>query len=317
MTTYLMRRLATTVLMLWIIATMLFFFIHILPGDPTDIILGASDQFVPSQAQIDRVRTQLGLDRPLLVQYGEYLSGLLRGDLGKSFVNGRPVALDLGLRLWRTAQLIIPAIVLSSVIGIILGVLAARTRSRYVDVGLSTMALLGFSLPSFVIGYVLVIVFALNLKWVPPSGYADLLQAPERWLGYAVMPIVALSLGPIASTMRMTRTSFVEHMKLDYVRTARAMGHSERIIAVRHVLRNALLPVVTIIGLQFGGMFAGSVVVESVFNWPGLSTFLVRSVGSRDYPVILGTLVVASLIFLVVNLITDLLYTVLNPKLRY
>lgn len=317
MTGFLLRRIGMSVLLLWIIATMLFFFIHILPGDPAEIILGGSDSFIPSQAQLERVREQLGLNRPILVQYAEYLSGLFRGNLGHSFVNGRPVALDVGLRLTRTTQLIIPAIVLSSIIGILIGVIAARSRSRLVDFGLTATALVGFSLPSFVTGYLLVLAFSLGLGWLPASGYTDLGANPLGWLRYATLPIIALSLGPIASTMRMTRTSVMEHLNQDYVRTARAIGASERSVTYRHVLRNALLPVVTIIGLQFGGMFAGSVVIESVFNWPGLSTLLVRSVGARDYPVILGALLISSVIFLTVNLLTDIMYAVLNPKLRH
>lgn len=312
-----MRRIGLSILLLWIIATMLFFFIHILPGDPAETILGASDRFIPSPEQLERVREQLGLNRPVLTQYLEYLGGLFTGNLGHSFVNGRPVSLDVGLRLARTTQLIVPAIILSSVVGILIGIIAARTRSKAVDVILTATAMTGFSLPSFVTGYLLVLAFSLGLGWLPASGYTDLTEDPIGWLRYAAMPIIALSLGPIASTMRMTRTSIMEHMGQDYVRTARAMGASERSVTYRHVLRNALLPVVTIIGLQFGGMFAGSVVIESVFNWPGLSTLLVRSVGARDYPVILGALLISSVIFLTVNLLTDIMYAVLNPKLRH
>lgn len=317
MTGYLLRRIGLSILLLWIIATMLFFFIHILPGDPAETILGASDQFVPSADQLERVREQLGLNRPVLVQYFEYLTGLFAGDLGTSFVNGRPVSLDVGRRLARTSQLIVPAIVLSSTIGILIGIVAARTRRKAVDMTLTAAAMVGFSIPSFVTGYLLVFLLSLGLGWLPSSGYAEFTENPIRWLSYAAMPIIALSLGPIASTMRMARTSIMEQMNQDYVRTARAMGASERSIAYRHVLRNALLPVITVIGLQFGGMFAGSVVVESVFNWPGLSTLLVRSVGARDYPVILGALLIASVIFLTVNLLTDIMYAILNPKLRH
>lgn len=316
MTGFLLRRITLSILLLWLIATMLFFFIHILPGDPAETILGASDRFIPSPEQVERVREQLGLNRPVLTQYLEYLGGLFTGDLGKSFVNGRPVSLDVGLRLIRTTQLIVPAILLSSVVGILIGILAARTRSKAVDMILTTAAMTGFSLPSFVTGYLLVLAFSLGLGWLPASGYTELIRDPGGWLRYAAMPIVALSLGPIASTMRMTRTSIMEHMGQDYVRTARAMGASERSVIYKHVLRNALLPVIAIIGLQFGGMFAGSVVIESVFNWPGLSTLLVRSVGARDYPVILGALLISAVIFLTVNLLTDIMYAVLNPKLR-
>lgn len=317
MTAYLARRIALSLFLLWVVATMLFFFVHILPGDPADVILGSSDQFVPSAEQLARVRTELGLDQPLLVQYTRYMAKVVRGDLGRSLLNQRPVALDLRIRLTRTVQLIIPAILLSTLTGVALGILAARARGTLTDVLLSTLALTGFSLPAFVTGNLLVLAFALNLRWLPSSGYTDFAADPMRWLSYAALPLIALSLGPMATTMRMTRTAVIEQLNQDYVRTARSKGLTESRVVYRHVLKNALLPVVTVVGLQLGAMFAGSVVVEYVFNWPGMSSLLIRSIGSRDYPVIQGTFLLSSTIFVTINLLTDLSYSVLNPRLRY
>lgn len=288
-----------------------------LPGDPAQVILGSSETSQPTEEQLDQVRRELGLDQPLWKQYMTYMSNLLSGNLGKSFVNKRPVAPDLTARLFRTLQLVIPAMVISATFGIALGVVAARRRGSWFDMGISAVALLGFSVPVFVSGTVMVIIFSVNQPWLPSSGYAEISRGVLKWASYLVMPALALSLGPLASTMRMTRTSVLEQLAQDYTRTARSKGLAERVVIYRHVLKNALLPVVTMIGLQVGHMFAGSVLIEYVFNWPGLNSFLIRSIGVRDYPVIQGTVLLASFIFVFVNLVTDLSYAYLNPKLRY
>lgn len=317
MRNYLIRRAGLALLLLWLVATILFFFVHLLPGDPADVILGSSDQYQPTQEQLETARRELGLDRPIWEQYLTYLGKLVRGDLGVSFLNKRPVGADLSIRLVRTLQLVIPSMLLSSLLGIAMGVAAARLRGRVLDAGISTIALIGFSIPVFVIGNLMVLVLAIYLNWLPSSGFAELSANPMKWLSYAAMPIIALSLGPLASTMRMTRTTVIEQLSQDYVRTARSKGLPERVVVYKHVLKNALLPVVTVIGLQVGTMFAGSVLVEYVFNWPGLSSLLIRSIGTRDYPVIQGTVMLSSFIFVGVNLLTDLSYAFLNPRLRY
>lgn len=314
---YLLQRVGLTLVLIWMVATILFLFVHLLPGDPADVILGSNDQHQPTPEQLATVRRQLGLDRPLHEQYLRYFGGLLRGDLGVSFLTGRPVALDLQLRFGRTLQLVVPAIVLSSVLGVVLGILAARARGRWTDAALSAVGLVGFSVPVFVIAQMLVLLLSIQLRWLPSSGFAEFSRDPARSLGYMVMPVIALALGPIATTMRMTRTTVVEQLLQDYVRTARAKGLSERVVLYRHVLKNALLPVVTVIGLQVGSMFAGSVLVEYIFNWPGLNSLLLRSIGGRDYPVIQGSVLLTSVIFILVNLVTDLSYALLNPRVRY
>ena len=313
----LVRRLLITLVLLWVVMTLVFMFVRLLPGDPADTILGASENFQPSAAQVALVRGKLGLDKPLLEQYGGYLSGLVRGDLGTSLTSGRPVALDLGLRLGRTLQIMVPALLLSSVIGIALGVLAAQARGHWIDPALSLAGLVGFSVPVFVIGNALVLAFAIGLGLFPSSGYLDPLQDPFHAVSYMIMPIASLALGPLAVTMRMTRTTMVDEIGLDYVRTARAKGLAERLVLYRHVLRNALLPVLAVIGLQVGAAFSGSVVVEYVFNWPGIGRLLLTSIENRDYPLIQGTVMLGSVLFVFVNFVTDLSYALLNPRLRH
>ena len=313
----LVRRLLITLVLLWFVMTVVFMFVRLLPGDPADTILGASENFQPSAEQVAVVRSRLGLDQPVLEQYARYVSGLPRGDLGTSLTSGRPVALDLGLRLGRTLQIMVPALFLSSVLGIAIGVLAAQARGRWIDPALSVAGLIGFSVPVFVIGNALVLGFAIALGWLPSSGYLDPTQDPVRALTYMIMPIVSLALGPLAVTMRMTRTTMVDELGLDYVRTARAKGLVERLVLYRHVLRNALLPVLAVIGLQVGAAFSGSVVVEYVFNWPGIGRLLLTSIEGRDYPVIQGTVMLGSVLFVVVNFVTDLSYAFLNPRLRH
>lgn len=305
-----------TLLLMWLVATFIFLMIHTLPGDPALAVLGGGDAS-PSAEQLAAVRAKLGLDMPLYQQYLTYFGNLLRGNLGASLVNGRPVALDLGLRLPRTLQLIVPTIVLSLVLGVPLGIIAARFRKSWVDPAVSGIALLGFSLPVFVVGTLLVLIFSLKLKWFPPSGWVDYTQQPLEFLRRLTLPVVALTFSPLATTMRMTRTSMLEQLHMDYVRTARAKGLSERIVIYRHALRNALLPVVTVVGLQFGNMFAGSVLIEYLFNWPGLNNLMFRAIGVRDYPVVQAVVLLSSFMFLVINLLTDVSYALLNPRIRY
>jgi peptide/nickel transport system permease protein len=305
-----------TVLLMWLVATFIFLMIHALPGDPAMAVLGGGDAS-PTPEQLAAVRAKLGLDVPMYQQYLNYFGKLARGNMGESLMNGRPVALDLGLRLPRTLQLIIPTILLSLVVGVPLGIIAAKFRKSWVDPVVSGITLLGFSLPVFVVGTLLVLIFSLELKWLPPSGWVEFSKQPLEFFRRLTLPVVALTFGPLASTMRMTRTSMLEQLSADYIRTARAKGLAERVVIYRHALRNALLPVVTVVGLQFGNMFAGSVLAEYLFNWPGLSNLMFRSIGVRDYPVVQGVVLLSSLMFLLINLLTDISYALLNPRIRY
>lgn len=316
MWTYLLRRIGLSLVLLLVVATVLFLSIHLLPGDPALLILGG-DAAQPTPEQIARVRARLGLDRPLAVQYLAWLARVARGDLGSSLVDDRPVATDLANRLPRTLQLVVPATALALAVGVPLGMFAARRRGRLADPAASATALVGFSMPVFVTSMLLVLGFSLTLGWLPPAGYVPFGEDPGGFLRHLVLPVVALALAPLATTMRMTRSAYLEQAALDYVRTARAKGLAEAAVARRHVLRNALLPVVTVVGLQVGSMFAGAVLVEYVFSWPGLNTLLLSSLGTRDYPMIQGVVLLAASLFVGVNLLTDLCYALINPRIRY
>jgi peptide/nickel transport system permease protein len=313
---YVLRRTGLSLVLLFVIATILFFSLHLLPGDPALLVLGG-DAAQPTPEQIAMVRAKLGLDQPIWLQYVTWLKRVMEGDLGRSLVDDRPVARDLANRLPRTLQLVIPATLLSTAIGLPLGMFAARRRGRLADPLASSTALLGFSVPVFVVGMLLVALFSITLGWLPPAGYVPFGEDPLGFLRHLILPTLALSASPMAITMRMTRSSFLEQSSLDYVRTARAKGLPEPAVAWRHVLRNALLPVVTVVGLQIGGMFAGAVLVEYIFSWPGLNTLLLNSISTRDYPIIQGVVLLAAALFVFVNLITDLCYALVNPRIRY
>jgi peptide/nickel transport system permease protein len=312
---YLVRRVGLSALLLLLVATVVFFAIHLLPGDPAILILGG-DAAQPTPEQLARVRARLGLDRPLAVQYVTWLGRVARGDLGTSLLDDRPVAIDLARRLPRTLQLVVPATLLAVAAGIPLGVFAARRRGRLADPAASALALTGFSMPVFVVGMLLVLVLAVWLRWVPPAGYVPFGEDPTGFLRHLLLPVLALTAAPLAITMRMTRSAYLEEAGRDFVRTARAKGLAETRIARRHVLRNALLPVISVVGLQVGSMFAGAVLVEYLFSWPGLNTLLLGSLATRDYPVIQGVVLLGSALFVVVNLVTDLCYALANPRIR-
>jgi len=313
---YLLRRLIIAAGLLWVVASVVFFSIYLLPGDPAHMILGGMDAN-PTPEQLRAVRVKLGLDRPILTRYVEWLGHIARGDFGRSLVSDRSVTVDLSIRLTRTLQLIVPAITIALITGVPAGVFAARRRGTVLDPLASGATLLGFSVPVFVVGPLLVYVFALWLKVLPSGGYEHPLHSFGAFLRHLVLPSVALAAAPMATIMRMARSSVLEQMPLDYVRTARSKGLGERGVLRGHVLRNALLPVLTIAGLQIGAMFAGSVIVEAVFNWPGMNAYLLQAISLRDYPVIQAVVFAASAIFITVNFLTDVGYAVLDPRIRY
>ncbi|HET9013998.1 MAG TPA: ABC transporter permease [Thermomicrobiaceae bacterium] len=316
MIAYIVRRCISTVVLLLLIATVVFLFLHLLPGDPAIAILGGVSS-TPDAAAIARVHQELGLDKPLYVQYADWMANLARFNLGNSFTSGTSVGGELMRRLPRTLMLIVPAEILAIVIGIPLGIAAARLRRTAWDPTISAFALIGFSTPVFVSGLLMVLLFSLKLHWLPAGGFVSPATDFGGFVKSAILPVITLSLGPMATTMRMTRSSMLEQMGLDYVRTARSKGVTERVVLFRHVLRNALLPVVTIIGLHVGFMFAGSVLVEDIFNWPGINSYLLNAIGARDYPVVQGIVIVVATIFILINFVTDLSFAVLDPRIRY
>ncbi|MDP2858787.1 MAG: ABC transporter permease [Bacillota bacterium] len=316
MRSYLVRRTVATVGTTWLVATFIFLMVHMLPGDPAIMILSSKDE-TPTLEAVAAMRHRLGLDQPVTVQYARWFMGMLKGDFGRSLMTDRPVAQDLGMRIPRTISLLIPSLPLSVLLGIPLGVVSALNRGRIWDPLVSTIALIGVSTPAFVSALLLVLFFAINLRLVPSSGYVPLADDPVVFARHAILPVISLTLGPMAVIMRMTRSAVLEQIQMDYVRTAWAKGLTERVVIYKHVLKNALIPVVTIIGLSLGSLFSGSVVIEAIYNWPGLSSLLLRAVAYRDYPLVQGTILVVAVGFIVANLVTDLSYGFLDPRIRY
>lgn len=316
MIAYIIRRLGQTAVTTFIVVTLIFFLVHMLPGDPAMTILGGMTA-QPTDEQLRLVRERLGLNLPLHIQYLTYLKGLANLDLGVSLVSNRPVIDDIMLRVPRTLQIAVPALLLATLIGIPLGIIAARNRGRSSDLFISMTSVAAFSLPSFVSGLLLVILFSINLQWLPSSGWISPTENFTGFLSRIILPTIALAVAPAGLVMRMMRSSMLEQLGQDYVITARSKGLIEQKVIYGHVLRNSMLPVVTSLGLQAGFLFTGSVIVENVFNWPGIGNMLLDSVLNRDYPVIQGMVLIVALSFVLINLITDLTYGLIDPRIRY
>jgi peptide/nickel transport system permease protein len=301
--------------MIFMVATAVFMILHVVPGDPVEVMLSANGM-PPDPAAVTEMRSRLGLDLPLHEQYTNYLSRLVRGDLGRSFQDNEDVRGNIAQRLPRTLELIGLATVLSLLTGIPLGVLSARKRGEFIDKVLAGVTSLALSVPVFVLGTVFVLVFALLLRVVPAGGFVPFSQSPRQHLLLLLMPSSAIAVGFSAIIARMTRSTVLDVLQQDWVRTARAKGVREGRVLRRHVIRNALGPVLTVTGLQMGSMLGGSVLVEYIFNWPGMSGFLVRAVENRDYPEVQGIVLVTASFFIIVNLIVDVLYSMLDPQVR-
>jgi peptide/nickel transport system permease protein len=287
-----------------------------IPGDPAELLL-SSGGVAPDPAQVLELRERLGLEAPLLQQYASFIGQLLRLDLGTSLTDDYPVMDEIAKRLPRTIELILAATILAVAIGMPIGVVAALRRGSGMDRTLSAVASFNQSLPVFVTGTLLILVFAQQLRWVPAGGYVAFAQDPARHMTNLLMPAVTIAIGLSTVVFRMTRASVLETLDRDWVRTARAKGLAPRHVVRRHVLRNSLGPVVTVIGLQMGTLLGGTVLVEYVFNWPGLSGYLVRAVEQRNYPEVQGIVLVICALFVFLNLVVDLLYAVLDPRVRH
>lgn len=305
MVRYIFGRILIGIPILFLVITLVFFAFRLIPGDAARIIAGDE---APIE-RVEQIRRDLGLDRPAIVQYGAYLADLARGDLGTSFSSRRPVATEIGSRYWNTFSLALAAITVATVVGIAMGVISALFRGRWPDHLVTVTALLGISIPVFWLGLLLMQLFAVELGWLPAAGYGT-------WKHF-VMPTITLSVFSIAFITRMTRSSLLETIQQDYVRTARAKGVRERLVLFMHSLRNALLPVTIVVGLRFGYMVGGAVITEEVFAWPGLGRLLILSVAQRDIPLVQGLLLVFATSFVVVNLIVDVLYAFLDPRIRH
>jgi ABC-type dipeptide/oligopeptide/nickel transport system permease component len=302
---YLARRLVASLITLLGVSVIVFLMVRVLPGDPARVIAG----LLASEEDVQRIRIELGLDRPLSVQYGVFLRRLLRGDLGTSARTSQPVLAELQPRLAATLQLALTSAAVAALLGIAAGTLAAtRPYSRF-DYLLSLSTLFGVSMPVYWLGLMLIIVFAVQLNWLPAAGSED--------PGSIVLPSLTLAAFSVALIARMTRASMLEVLGQDYVRTARAKGLAESGVVVRHALKNALIPIVTVVGLQFGTLLGGAVLTESVFGWPGMGLLLVDSIFSRDYAMVQGIVLVFSALFILTNLVVDLFYAVIDPRIHY
>ena len=313
MTRYLARRLVYLLIQVLLIATAVFMLIRLVPGDPARSILGET----ASEEQIAVMQQRLGIDRPFYEQYAVWLSGVLRGDLGKSIINSDPIGSQIAMRIGNTLELAILSTVLALILGIPLGVVAAVRVNRVPDVVLSTLAMLGLSMPGFVVGTVLLLVFGLILRWLPQQQFMPFAENPQAHLQLLILPVVTLAASTTAVMMRMTRASMLEVVRQDYVRTARAKGLANTVVLMRHALRNALNPVVSLVGLELAVLLGGTVIVETIFGWPGLSSLLLAGVRSRDYPTVQAVVLVIAVVTILINLAVDLIYGLLDPRIRY
>jgi ABC-type dipeptide/oligopeptide/nickel transport system permease component len=302
---YLLRRLLLTIPVLLGVATLVFALIHLVPGDPAQSMLGEG----ASQEEVASLRHSLGLDRPLLAQYGSFLARISHGDLGTSFRYGTPVTGEIRARLYRTVQLAFAAMLVAVVLAIPLGILAAVFRGTAVDHAAMTLALAGISMPNFWLGPLLAILFAVRLGWLPVAGTGS--------VAHLVLPAVTLGAALSAILARMTRASLLEELRELYVVAARARGLSRARAIVRHAFRNSLIPIVTIIGLQFGAVLTGTIITETIFAWPGVGRLLIQSISFRDYPLVQGCILFISFTYVGMNLLTDLTYGLLDPRIRF
>lgn len=305
---YITSRLLGLVPVLFGVTLLVFIMTWVTPGDPVLAIVGEAAQGISREA-LEDLRRSYGLDRPLPVQYLDYLQGVLRGDLGTSVRSRLPVAQEIALRFPATLQLTLAGMGVALFIGVPLGVLAAIYRRTVIDYAAVIVALAGVSIPVFWSGLILMIIFSLQLGWLPASGMGS-------WQ-HLVMPAFAIGFSSSAFIARITRSSMIETLRQDYVRTAHAKGLSVWRVHLRHAFRNALLPVVTVVGLQFGGLLGGAVLTETVFAWPGIGRMLVDAIRARDLPLIQGTVLFVSVLFMLINLLVDLSYAALNPKIQY
>jgi len=309
---FITRRLLTLVVQMFFVAVLVFLMLRLVPGDPARGILGES----ATEEQVAEMRRQLGIDRPLIEQFVDWFGGVLTFDLGDSIISGRSVAGDVANRITNSLELIVVAVALSLIIAIPLGTLAAMRANRPTDLALSSFAMLGLSLPSFVTGTVLVLVFGLKLRWIPQSSFVAWSADPIAHMKLLILPGLTLGFANAAVILRMTRSSMLEVLRQDYVRTARAKGLSEKRVIAAHTLRNAINPVISIVGLEIATLLGGMVIVEQIFNWPGLSSLLMSGVLSRDYPVVQGVVLVIAVLTIVINVVVDILYAVLDPRIR-
>lgn len=333
---YIMQRFLLTIPMVFILLTVVFLLLRVMPGDPVTAMLGGKNV---SAEVIAEYRQRYGFDQPIYVQYGQYLGGVLRGDFGRSYRTGKPVLQELFLRFPATIELGLCGILVAAVFGFASGLIAATRADRPIDHGIRVFHIASFAMPLFWLGLMLQVFFAVKLGWLPVASRLGgrmaftfesitgfyMLDAIIRWDGkglsdvvrHLVLPSITLGIALTGLQGRITRASMLEVLDTDYITTARAKGLRERIVVLRHALRNALIPIITVFGLQFAVLMGGAVLTETVFSWPGIASYLVRSIDARDYYAIQGTVVFVALFISAINLIVDVLYSTIDPRVRY
>ena len=314
MLTYLGHRLFTSIPVLLGISFITFALVTFAPGDAISLMLGSETVNV---ANLERLRAELGLDQPWYLQYRDYMLGLLRGDLGTSITSRQPVGAQILERFPNTLLLTVASMLVALLIAIPAGVLAAARRNRPEDYGMMLFSMLGVAMPNFWLGLILIIVFGLELRWLPIRGIGELEDGLWDFISHLILPALTLGTALAAILTRLTRNAMLDVLREDYVRTARAKGLKGRIILFKHALRNAVLPVVTTAGLQFGALLGGAVIVETIFSWPGLGLLSISAIRQRDLPMVQGSVLVFALSFMLITLLVDLLYAAINPRIRY
>jgi len=332
-TQYIARRLITLIPVLLGVSIVVFSLIRLIPGDPVIIMLGEKARV----EDIERVREEMGFNRPVYVQYAEWMAKVLRGDLGKSIINHTPVMDELKSRLAATIEMIVAGMIIGAIVGISIGILSALKRNSWLDVASMFGALLGVSMPIFWLALILIYALAVNRRIFPPSARLDVDLMVNRRTGFMLidtllmgdgklflnalwhlfLPSVVLSTVLMPILARLTRASMLEVLQQDYVRTAHAKGLRNNVVVIRHALKNALLPIVTVLGLQLGGLLGGALLTETIFSWPGMGLWTYRAIQGRDYPIVQGAVLVSATIYVVVNLLVDISYAYLDPRIRY
>jgi len=304
MATFFARRLLQVIPVIIGVSIAVFLMLHLIPGDPARLVAGMD----ATAADLENVRRALGLDQPLPIQYFNFVARAIFGDFGESFRTGRAVLDEIGFRYWNTMLLGCAAIVFGTVLGVLTGIITAVYRDSWIDSSVLAVSLLGISIPPFFLGILLMLVFSVWLGWLPLTGM-------ESWR-HVILPAATLGIPNAAIISRITRSSLVEVLNQDYVRTARAKGLSELVVIGRHAVRNGMIPVVTVAGLQMGYLLGGAVVTETVFAWPGIGRLIVQSISARDFPVVQASVLLLALTFVIINLVTDLLYRLLDPRIK-
>lgn len=316
MRTFVVKRLFLAVPTVLAVMTVVFFSLHLAPGDPINMMIPPDLEGSAKEDMVARIKAQYGFDQPLHIQYLSYLARTARMDFGRSLRHRRPIIEDLQRRIPNTLQLGALSLVIAVVIGVGFGIVSAVRRDSILDNITTFGALFGLSMPSFFFGYMLMLIFGLHWRLLPTSGFEGSIFA---WQGfrYAIMPALTLGTASAGSLARFTRSSMLDVINQDYIRTARAKGLVERVIVFRHALKNALIPVITLLGIQFGAMLSGSVITEMVFAWPGVGRYLIAGITNRDFPVVQGTVLVIAVGFVMANLMTDVAYGIVDPRIRY